>query len=38
MPQNKSYSMARSPKRKPRIDNVTKGLLVVFVVVGILLA
>jgi len=30
--------MARSPKRKPRLDNVTKGLLVAFAVVGILLA
>jgi polyisoprenyl-teichoic acid--peptidoglycan teichoic acid transferase len=38
MAQNKNYSMARSPKRKPRLDNVTKGLLVAFVVVGILLA
>jgi len=38
MAQNKNYSMARSPKRKPHLDNVTKGLLVAFVVVGILLA
>lgn len=30
--------MARSRKRKPRLDNVTKGLLVAFAVVGILLA
>ena len=38
MTQNKNYSMARTPKRKPRLDNVTKGLLVAFAVVGILLA
>jgi LCP family protein required for cell wall assembly len=38
MAQNKNYSMAHAPKRKPRMDNVTRGLLVAFVVVGILLA
>ena len=39
MTQNKNYSMARSPrKRRPRLDNVTKGLLVAFAVAGILLA
>jgi cell envelope-related function transcriptional attenuator common domain len=38
MTQNKNNSMARTPKRKPRLDNVTKGLLVAFAVVGILLA
>jgi polyisoprenyl-teichoic acid--peptidoglycan teichoic acid transferase len=38
MAQNKNYSMAHTPKKKPRMDNVTKGLLVAFAVVGILLA
>jgi LCP family protein required for cell wall assembly len=38
MTQNRNYSMARSPKRRPRFDNTTKGLLVAFAVVGILLA
>jgi len=38
MAQNKNISMARAPKKKPRLDNLTKGLLVAFAVVGILLA
>lgn len=38
MTQNKNYSMARTPKRRRRLDNLTKGLLVAFAVVGILLA
>ena len=38
MTQNRNYSMARAPKKKARMDNVTRGLLVAFVVVGILLA
>ncbi len=38
MAQNKNYSMARRPQRKKRLDNLTKGLLVAFVAVGLLLA
>lgn len=38
MSQNRNFSMAKSPKRKSRMDNLTKGLLVAFAVVGILLA
>lgn len=38
MTQNRNFSMARAPKKKARLDNVTRGLLVAFVVVGILLA
>jgi LCP family protein required for cell wall assembly len=38
MSQNRNYSMARAPKKKPRLDNATKGLLIAFAVVGILLA
>ncbi len=38
MTQNKNYSMARRPQRKQRLDKVTKGLLVAFVAVGLLLA
>jgi anionic cell wall polymer biosynthesis LytR-Cps2A-Psr (LCP) family protein len=38
MTQNKNYSMARTPKKRARLDNTTKGLLVAFAVVGILLA
>ena len=38
MPQNKNTSMARSPRKKQKIDNLTKGLLVAFAAIGILLA
>ena len=39
MAQNKNYPMARTPRRKQkRFDNVTKGLLIAFAVVGLLLA
>ncbi len=38
MTQNRNYSMARTPKKRTRLDNTTKGLLVAFAVVGILLA
>jgi LCP family protein required for cell wall assembly len=38
MSQNRNYSMARRPKKKAPMDNLTKGLLAAFVVVGILLA
>ncbi len=38
MSQNRNYSMARKPKKRTRMDNLTKGLLAAFVVVGILLA
>ncbi len=38
MTQNKNYSMARRPRQKKGLDNLTKGLLVAFVAVGLLLA
>lgn len=38
MAQNKNYSMARQPRKKQKFDNLTKGLLVVFAVVGLILA
>lgn len=38
MAQNKNYSMARRPQQKKGLDNLTKGLLVAFVAVGLLLA
>lgn len=38
MAQHKNYSMARQPRKKQKFDNLTKGMLVVFAVVGLLLA
>jgi hypothetical protein len=38
MSQNNNFSMARKPKKRAPLDNLTKGLLLAFAVVGILLA
>jgi LCP family protein required for cell wall assembly len=38
MAQNRNYTMARAPKKRARLDNLTKGLLIAFAVVGIILA